>query len=78
MPGFGSVDVNAVHPDVSLSALRIHRKARPAPQQGGGAPPPVVEPPTPGTGRTDLQEVRLALVTAARSIEAAVARLPER
>ena len=79
VPGFGPVDVNAVHPDVSLSSLRIHRKARPAaPKPGGGAPPPVAEPPTPGTGRTDLEEVRLALVTAARSIEAAVARLPER
>ena len=82
--GFGPVDVNAVHPDVPLAALRVRRAERPkAPQPGGGNPPPVVEPDLPGAGpadpgRTDMQEVRSALVAAARSIEAAVDRLPER
>jgi GH25 family lysozyme M1 (1,4-beta-N-acetylmuramidase) len=83
--GFGPVDVNAVHPDVPLAALRVRRAERPsAPQPGGGnPPPPVVEPdlPTagpPDPGRTDMQEVRRALAAAARSIDAAVNRLPER
>jgi GH25 family lysozyme M1 (1,4-beta-N-acetylmuramidase) len=82
--GFGSVDVNAVHPDVPLAALRVRRAERPkVPQPGGGTLPPMVEPDLPPAGpadpgRTDMQEVRSALVAAARSIEAAVNRLPER
>jgi hypothetical protein len=79
VPGFGPVDVNTVHPDVPLAALRVRRAERLTPQQPGGTtPPPVVEPIPADPGRTDMQEVRLALVTAARSIQAAVDRLPER
>jgi GH25 family lysozyme M1 (1,4-beta-N-acetylmuramidase) len=79
VPGFGPVDVNAVHPDVPLRALQVRRAGRPQPPQPGGPPPPpVVEPPPADLGRTDMQEIRLALVNAARSIEAAVQRLPER
>jgi hypothetical protein len=79
VPGFGPVDVNAVHPDVPLAALRVRRATRPqAPQPGPASPPPAVEPIPADPDRTDMQEVRLALVSAARSIEAAVDRLPER
>jgi len=103
VPGFGPVDVNSVHPDVPLSALRVRRAARPTPPAPVVTPPPppvVVAPPvatapvvTPsvvippvvaapvvgaGLGPTSMEDVRLALVTAARSIEAAVDRLPER
>jgi GH25 family lysozyme M1 (1,4-beta-N-acetylmuramidase) len=78
VPGFGPVDVNTVHPDVPLPALRVRRAERPRTPQPGGTTPPVVEPIPADPGRTDMQEVRLALVAAARSIEAAVDRLPER
>lgn len=79
VPGFGPVDVNTVHPDVPLAALRLRRAEQPTtPQNGGTTTPPVVEPIPADPGRTDMQEVRLALVTAARSIQAAVDRLPER
>ncbi|WP_345528390.1 glycoside hydrolase family 25 protein [Nocardioides endophyticus] len=79
VPGFGPVDVNAVHPDVPLAALRVRRAERPeTPQPGPVIPPPEVESIPADPDRTDMKEVRLALVAAARSIEAAVARLPER
>ena len=42
VPGFGPVDVNAVHPDVPLSALRVKRVRRPADAPG----------PVPGTTPT--------------------------
>ncbi len=72
VPGFGPVDVNAVHPDVPLAALRV-RPAGPRPQ----VPPPVD---SGGAGLPDgaVQDARTALVAAARGIEAALARLPER
>jgi GH25 family lysozyme M1 (1,4-beta-N-acetylmuramidase) len=75
VPGFGPVDVNAVHPDVPLAALRVRRTRRPSPPT---PPPPVEPPPVADPTRTDMQEVRRALAIAARSIDAAVARLPER
>ena len=50
VPGFGPVDVNAVHPEIPLSALRVKkvRKAAPAPTPAptpGPAPEPRPEPP---------------------------------
>ena len=59
VPGFGPVDVNAVHPDVPLSALRVKRVRRPADTPGPvpGATPtsragaaPVAEAVAPGAG----------------------------
>jgi GH25 family lysozyme M1 (1,4-beta-N-acetylmuramidase) len=44
VPGFGPVDVNAVHPDVPMSALRIRAVRRPAPPAPAPAP---VRPPRP-------------------------------
>ena len=35
VPGFGPVDVNAVHPDIPLSALRIKKVRKPAPPGPG-------------------------------------------
>jgi GH25 family lysozyme M1 (1,4-beta-N-acetylmuramidase) len=94
VPGFGHVDVNAVHPDVPLAALRVRSATAGAPTrptkptkpttptdpQGPTTPTgPVPEVPTPpDAGPTDMQQVRQALVAAARSIEAAIDRLPER
>lgn len=75
VPGVGAVDVNAVHPDVPLAALRV-RPAAPTPQQQNGGSPSAPPPADPGA--SDALAVRSALVTAARSIEAALARLPER
>ena len=40
VPGFGPVDVNAVHPDVPLSALRVTKVRRPAPPAPAPAPSP--------------------------------------
>jgi len=81
VPGFGRVDVNAMHPDVSLDALRVRRASPSKPQprpQPGGPTPPVVPPIPTDPNLTEIQEIRLALVTAARAIEAAADRLPER
>ncbi|MET1060519.1 MAG: GH25 family lysozyme [Nocardioides sp.] len=39
VPGFGPVDVNAVHPDVPLSALRVKRVRKAAPQPAPGPRP---------------------------------------
>ena len=52
VPGFGPVDVNAVHPDIPLSALRIKKVRKPAPPGTPGrrpapAPGPVDVPTTP-------------------------------
>ncbi len=82
VPGFGPVDVNAVHPDVPLAALRVRRAARPtAPAPAVPPPPPpvVVTPPVvePVPGQSALDDVRQALVSAAKAIEAAIDRLPE-
>ena len=84
VPGFGPVDVNAVHPDVPLAALRVRRAERPTPppqrhphRRRRRRPWSIAPAPT-DPGQTAMQDVRLALVTAARSIEAAIDRLPER
>lgn len=77
VPGVGAVDVNAVHPDVPLAALRV-RPAGPTPPQQNGRPPATSAQPPADPGASDALAVRTALVTAARSIEAALARLPER
>ncbi len=45
VPGFGPVDVNAVHPDIPLSALRIKKVRKPAPPGTPGTGP---RPPRPG------------------------------
>lgn len=76
VPGVGAVDVNAVHPDVPLAALRVRPAGAPVQQQNGV--PATTAPPSPDPGASDAVAVRSALVTAARSIEAALARLPER
>ncbi len=43
VPGLGRVDVNALHPDLPLSALRLRPAGRPTKAATGGARPPVVE-----------------------------------
>jgi GH25 family lysozyme M1 (1,4-beta-N-acetylmuramidase) len=46
VPGLGRVDVNALHPDLPLSALRLRPAGRPAkPAVGKQRPPLVVSPP---------------------------------
>lgn len=42
VPGLGRVDVNAMHPDLPLSALRLRPAGRPARPAGGKQRPPVV------------------------------------
>ncbi|WP_374454976.1 GH25 family lysozyme [Nocardioides sp.] len=44
VPGVGRVDVNAMHPDLPLSALRLRPAGRPAKPGRGTARPPVVPP----------------------------------
>ena len=58
VPGFGPVDVNAVHPEIPLSALRVKRvrtAARPA-------PPPVVPPPPPEEAPVRIEPTDLPAV----------------
>lgn len=88
VPGFGPVDVNALHPDVPLSALRIRstrrRKAtRPRPDQAtpptkgtsaGPRPPATAD----GTAGDDMAQVRAHLQAAVTSLQAALDNLPER
>jgi GH25 family lysozyme M1 (1,4-beta-N-acetylmuramidase) len=74
VPGFGSVDVNALHPDVPLSALRVRTasaKHEVTPQpSSASASAPVVTP--------DVEVTRRRLRTAAANIQAALDALPER
>jgi len=90
VPGFGPVDVNAVHPDIPLSALRV-RSARPAApptppavqpapkpaRRSRATPRPVPVPPTEDVA-TDLQALRSELRAAVQNLEAALDSLPER
>jgi hypothetical protein len=50
VPGLGRVDVNALHPDLPLSALRLRPAGRPARPAGGRPRPRVVVPEPPATG----------------------------
>jgi GH25 family lysozyme M1 (1,4-beta-N-acetylmuramidase) len=77
VPGFGPVDVNAMHPDIPLSALRI----QPAGARRTAAPrPPAPRPPAAphDATATDLGAVRGELQAAVRNLQAALDRLPER
>jgi GH25 family lysozyme M1 (1,4-beta-N-acetylmuramidase) len=74
VPGFGAVDVNALHPDVPLSALRL--RPRDGRRKGGsGGRPGQPSAPAPGN---DVEETRRQLQLAAASIKAALEALPER
>ncbi|WP_372728201.1 GH25 family lysozyme [Nocardioides sp.] len=79
VPGFGPVDVNAVHPDLPLSALRVKAGRPPRPP----VPPPPPPPPTDDESRPDapvdldLADLRDELERAARNIRSALERLPE-
>ena len=63
VPGFGAVDVNALHPDVPLSALRVKPRVRTRP---------------PAAPRNDVDAMRQQLQAAADSIQAALDSLPKR
>ncbi len=73
VPGFGRVDVNALHPDVPLSALRVTKVKKLTSPATPTDPPP----PTPGSD-PDLRTVSTELRTAARSIQTAYDALPGR
>ena len=74
VPGFGAVDVNALHPDVPLSALRL----RPAAGRRKGSRDPRPGQSSAAAPGTDVDETRRQLRLAAASIEAALDALPER
>ena len=73
VPGFGAVDVNALHPEVPLSALRLRPAGR---RKRSGVPRPGH--PTPHAPSADLDEARRQLQAAAASLQAALGALPER
>jgi hypothetical protein len=70
VPGFGRVDVNALHPDVPLSALRVKKVKQPGTPPGPSPQPRPADP--------DLSTVSSELRSAARSIQTAYDALPER
>lgn len=73
VPGFGAVDVNALHPEVPLSALRLRPAGRP---KRPGEPRPG-RPASTAPGN-DVDDVRRQLRLAAASIEEALEALSER
>ena len=77
VPGFGPVDVNAVHPDVPLSALRITAltpSAPPVPPRRGPATTTTTGTAAPAGLSTVHDELRAAV----QNIQAALDALPER
>ena len=58
VPGFGPVDVNAVHPEIPLSALRVKRVRTAATP----TPPPVVPPPPPEEAPVRIEPTDLPVV----------------
>lgn len=78
VPGFGAVDVSAMHPEVPLSALRIRPVGKPAPAPGSG---PVTGPtpdptPAPTAGPTpEATPVPAALTGEPQDLAAARAQL---
>ncbi len=94
VPGFGPVDVNALHPDVPLSALRIRSTRAEAPtgpatpprrRPDPGTPPTTGLPPGPrppdtaaGAQGIDMAQLRTHLQAAVTSLQSALDSLPER
>jgi GH25 family lysozyme M1 (1,4-beta-N-acetylmuramidase) len=77
VPGFGAVDVNALHPDVPLSALRLRSaKERSEVTRRSRTRRPPAHPP--GGDRPDVQELRGRLRAVADSVDALLDSLPER
>ncbi len=86
VPGFGAVDVNALHPDIPLSALRI-RRVGVAPSPGSPVPPTRPgrphRPPDQGggprpQGNLGLEAVLDELRAGVKSMQSALDKLPKR
>jgi GH25 family lysozyme M1 (1,4-beta-N-acetylmuramidase) len=74
VPGFGAVDVNAMHPDLPLSALRL----RSAQQHDGAAARPADGARPRHRAASDGDGLRKDLLAAAASLQAALDSLAER
>jgi hypothetical protein len=72
VPGLGRVDVNALHPDLPLSALRLRPAGRPAKPAVGKQRPPLVVSPPPVELSASTTAASTAVSTASTTTAAAV------